>query len=65
MLTGLKPEPSLKLRTKDNADHAGHSQPLEVLKVSANSLMVNSKTSQSNNLLTAQARLATKPATEV
>lgn len=63
-LTGANKDTSPPSRTKDHADHAGHSPPLEPLKVSANK-EVTSRASLSNNSLTAQAASATKPATVV
>jgi len=53
MSTGETMEPSPELRTRDNADHAGHSPPLVPLKVLTSSLQETSSPSQSNNLLTA------------
>merc|ERR1719313_1237082 len=51
--TGLPREPSPQLRIKDNADHAGHSQPLVVLKVPTSSRLDNSFLFPSKTLLTA------------
>lgn len=49
--TGEIKEPSMRSRTKANADHAGLSQPLVLLKVPTRSSTVDSIHSQNNNLL--------------
>jgi len=51
--TGVKEVPSPQLRTKVNADHAGPSHPLELLRVLISTLLMSFSHSQSNNLLTA------------
>jgi len=65
MLIGLLKVLSLELKTKEAVDHAGHSQPLVLWKVSANSDMELLKASQNNNLSTVQAHTEIKDATEV
>jgi len=65
-LIGPPKVPSQPSRTKDNADHAGHSEQPECWKVSSSSRMVNSPTSLNNNWLTAPPGLTlTSDATEV
>ena len=64
ILIGFQKELLLLSKTKDNADHAGLSQPLEDLKVSQNPREIL-KTSLNPNSLTAQDLMETKPVTEV
>ena len=66
MLIGPPKVPSQPSKTKDNADHAGHSEQPEFWKVSSSSRLVNSPTFLNNNWLTAPPGLtSTSDAMEV
>ena len=60
--TGPPKELLLQLKTKDNADHAGLSQPQELLKELNSLPLENLLPSLNNNLLTAQPHLETTDA---